>query len=168
MLWIERVEKIGRLVLWLSLASVCVLIPIEYVRQHKVDTLHDEAVRAAESDAKKAEEKLAELVKAEAEKTARLPIATMGEYLTALNTANATAQVWFTNVSTRTGVVCVHGLATNPTTHKSVESLPACQAVTPYASAVHVVLMFPGGDLSDVCPNSSCVLSVKEAHEPKM
>jgi hypothetical protein len=167
MLWIERFERIGRLVLWLSLASVCVIIPIEYVRQHKAEVQRDEAVRAAEDEAKKAEAKLAEQIKASADKSTLLSLGSMGEYLTALNTSNATGQLWFTNVSARAGVVCVYGVATNPTTHKSVDSMAACQEIGPYASAVHVGLMFPGGDLNDVCPNSSCSLSMKNAPEPK-
>jgi hypothetical protein len=166
MLWIERFERIGRLVLWLSLASVCVIIPIEYVRQHKIEVQRDEAVRVAESETKKAEEKLAEQLKASADKSSRLSIGGMGEYLSVLGAANA--QLWFTNVSPRVGVVCVYGVATNPATRKTVESIAACQEILPYASAVHMVLMFPGGDLSEACPNASCVLSVKDAPESKI
>jgi hypothetical protein len=163
MLWIERLERIGRLVLWLSLASVCVIIPIEYVRQHRLEVQRDEAVRVAESATKKVEEKLAEHLKASADKSSRLSIGIMGEYLSVLGTANA--QIWFTNVSPRVGVVCVYGVATNSTTHKTVESIAACQEIAPYASAVHIGIMFPGGDLSETCPGSSCVLSVKDAPE---
>jgi hypothetical protein len=87
----------------------------------------------------------------------------MGEYLVALNTTTATGSVIFTNASARRGEVCVEGSAENQTTHTKSTSIVACKAVAPYDSAVHVELLFAGGELRDVCPTSTaCRMTVKD------
>ena len=61
------------------------------------------------------------------------------------------------------GIVCLMGVATNPTTQRTTRSLAACAPVTPYASEVHVKFLFAGAELEDVCPKSSCAFAVKDA-----
>ena len=152
MTWIDRLEKLGRLVLWLSLASVCVLVPLGIAAQHS----KEEALERAEREATK---QLAALKAEPPPKPERLTLKSMGMYLGALRKDHAEGQVWFTNVSPRTGVLCIRGVAKNATTGASSESLAACQEVTPYASAVHVSLMFAGGDLTAACQSGPCQLS---------
>jgi hypothetical protein len=83
-------------------------------------------------------------------------------FMSALNLSNATGQLWFTNVSPRVGFVCVRGVATNPTTQKTSQSLPACQEVGAYASTVRMTVMFAGGELANVCQKSQCDLRVED------
>jgi hypothetical protein len=74
----------------------------------------------------------------------------------------STGRLWFTNVSSRAGVVCVVGIATNPTTKTSTESLPACRSITAYATNVEITVMFAGGDLRSVCQGVSCSLRFED------
>jgi hypothetical protein len=153
---IESFERLGRLILWLTIASVCVLVPIEYVKQHtREGELRDEA--------KKAQDRADELTKEMAAKPGRLPLETMGMYLSSIS--NSSGNIWFTNVSPNAGTICAIGIATNASTHRSSESLPSCLEVAAYASDVHMAFMFAGAELSQVCPESSCQLAIKEAPE---
>ena len=161
MLWIDRFEKVGRLVLWLTLASTVVILPLEYIKQKRSESQLQEAAR---KEALALEKEL----KAKAEKSDRLPLAGMFPLMRALNTANASGYVWFTNVSPRAGVVCVTGLATNPTTKQVASSLPACISVLPYASGVELKLMFAGGELRDTCKNVDCAFSVTDTPDVKI
>jgi hypothetical protein len=161
MLWIDRIEKIARTILCLAIASAVVIVPLEYIKQHSAEA-------ELKEKAKKAELELSEAIAKREEKPARLPIASMGVFLTSLTMSNSQGQLWFTNVSPRAGVVCLHGVAENRTTSKTSTSMAACQEVGAYASAVHMSFMFAGGDLNEVCPNSSsCDLRVAETQESK-
>ncbi len=100
--WIDRAEKFGRVVLWLSLAAACVIVPIEYVGAKRAEA---RAVTKAEADLQDA------LRKAEARADGlhkelhheRLTISSMGGYLSEISYASAQGNLWFTNVSGRTG-----------------------------------------------------------------
>jgi hypothetical protein len=155
MIWIDRIEKTGRLVLWLTLASAVVLVPIAYTRQRSVETQTAEAAR-------KEEQALARKLKADAEKSDRLSMSSMGAMMTVLNEGNGTGRVWFTNVSPRTGVVCIAGTATNPTSKVTTESLASCKNVPAYASNVEIQMMFAGANLAEVCKGVTCAFSIKE------
>jgi hypothetical protein len=110
----------------------------------------------------------ADLAKERAPKpTAILPFASFGTALSMLSMTKAEGHTWFTNVSPRAGVVCLEGIAKNPTTQRSTTSLPSCAPVGPYASDVHVSFMFAGRDLEEICPKAACDFSVKDAPEPK-
>ncbi len=87
----------------------------------------------------------------------------MGEFLSSLN-ANQ-GQVVFTNVSPRSGMLCVHGEAKNRTTLMSTTSLASCKEIGPYDSAVTVDMLFAGHDISTICSNASCDLQVRDAPE---
>jgi len=103
-------------------------------------------------------------LKAPTEKTVerpRLKLASLGTFIHSFNASTARGELWFTNVSSRAGVVCVRGTATNDLTEKSSMSLPSCQAVDPYAS-VHMVLMFAGGDINRVCGRMTCSFTVDD------
>jgi hypothetical protein len=56
----------------------------------------------------------------------------------------------------------VAGIATNPNTKETSESLPACKVVTPYASNIELTVMFAGGDLRVLCKDVTCGFSFKE------
>jgi hypothetical protein len=164
--WIDRIEKIGRVILWLSIASACVIAPIEYVRLHKTEVELREAARQADEELKAAEK---------AEKAAhephRLAFASMrAHFMSALvpSAPGEQGKVWFTNVSPRTGIVCVYGVATSHTTKRESTSLPTCTSIAAYAAPVHLSLMFAGGDLLDVCPKQGdCDLTIEDAPEAK-
>jgi len=156
--WIDRSEKVGRLILWLVLAAAVLLVPIEYIKQRRVEAALRETVRKEEVQREKAE-------KEKAERSERLPFDSFKPALRLLD--NATGRLWFSNVSSRTGVVCVAGVATNPTTRMSTESLPACKVVTPYASNIELAVMFAGGDLRVICKDVTCDLAFKEVGDIK-
>lgn len=161
--WLDRLEKAGRLVLWLSIASACLIVPITYMGLKKAEK-REETKTEAELQAaiKKAEARAEELEKLH--KPRRLTLASMGGYLSGLSYSTAQGNLWFTNVSPRTGVLCIYGEAKDPDTQKTSESIPACHEVGAYAQ-VHLTLMFAGGDLSAACPKSNCRVTFKEAHE---
>jgi hypothetical protein len=156
--WIDRIEKIGRVVLWLSLASACVIAPVEYMRQHRTEAESREAARKAD-EAEKAEKAVHE--------PHRLAFASMGMFMSVLvpNSSGDQGKLWLTNVSSRTGILCVRGQATNRATQRTAVSLPRCENIGAYASAT-VSLMFAGGELSDVCPKQGdCGLTIHDAPE---
>ena len=156
MLWIDRFEKIGRLVLWLTLASTVVIAPIEYIKQKRAEEQMQEAARKEFVAAERA-------AKDKAAKSERISLRSMGLIMRALSVPNASGHVWFTNVSSRTGVVCINGTATNPTTKASTDSLGACVPVGPYASQVEMKVMFAGGELAALCPQTvSCALNLND------
>lgn len=159
--WIDRIEKVGRLLLWLALAAAVVILPIEWVSHKRESTKAEEALQ---EELKKAEAKADELEKARTTK-ARIPLASLGTYLSGLSYSKAQAGLMFTNVSTRTGVVCVIATAQNPDTKETSDSIPACQEVGPYASAVHMSAEFGASDLANTCPKSNCLVTFKEAPE---
>jgi len=92
----------------------------------------------------------------------------MGNWFSAINYTAAEGTLWFTNVSPRSGTVCVIGLAQDPEVSvKTSVSMPACVEVHAYASGVHMPLMFAGSDLTAACPKSNCRLTFKEAPDAK-
>lgn len=159
---IDRIEKGARAALWLTLALMFLGTPLAYVSQHRTEAALREQLANAEAQF------AADLAKERAPKpTAVLPFASFGTALSLLSLTKAEGHTWFTNVSPRAGVVCLEGIAKNPTTQRSTTSLPSCAPVAPYASDVHVSFMFAGRDLEEICPKASCDFSVKDAPEPK-
>lgn len=161
---VERAEKFGRMLLWLALAATIVMVPLGLARERKTeaDTLAriKDATRASE-------EKFAALQQATSDKALRIPLDSIGNGLTSLNTTNATGQLWFTNVSPRAGHVCVVGEATNLSTHGVTRSLPACAEVPAYASAVHMTVSFANDDLTNNC-KPGCALRFTDAIGAKL
>jgi hypothetical protein len=161
--WVDGIEKGARVLLWLSIASVCVLVPIGYIGQKRTETEAEIAMREA---LKNAEAKVEGIEKANAPH--RLSLASMGTWFSAINYTTAEGSLWFTNVSPRAGTLCVVGMAQDPElSMKTATSLPACLEVRAYASGVHVSFMFAGSDLTTACPKSNCRLTFKEAPEGK-
>jgi hypothetical protein len=161
MLWIERLEKLGRSVLWLVLAATIVIVPIEYIKTRRAETALQDTIRKEELQrvtAEKAE-------KEKAERPERLPLSTVEPSLMALD--GSTGKLWFTNVSNRRGFLCVVGVATNPSSKQSTESIAGCKPVTPYASNMELPVIFAGADLRFICKDATCSLSFKDAPEAK-
>jgi hypothetical protein len=154
MLWIDRFEKLGRLLLWLAISFILVVLPLAVAKRHRGEQELRESLQ-------KAEVKLADALTPK--KAARLALVSMGSFLSSLNQSTATGHLWFTNVSPRAGVVCVQGVAGNRAIQMTSTSLPACQEVSAYASAVHMTVMFAGGDLADACGKTACSLTFGEA-----
>lgn len=151
---IDRLEKLGRLVLWLTLASAVVLVPIIYIRQRTEEAARAEL--AAQNEQRRA------LEAKEAEKSVRLSLASMGDVIHRLSTATATGHIAFSNVSPRSGVVCIAGVATNPDTNAKTESLASCKRVGAYDTNVDMQVSFAGGDLSAVCKGVTCAFTFRE------
>lgn len=165
MLWINRLEKLGRLLLWLALAATVVLVPIGLVKERQTEA--DTLARVKEAT-REWEQKFEALERSAADKTFRIPFNSIQNGLSLLNTENATGQLWFTNVSPRGGYVCVTGEAKNTSSLVVTESLPACAEVPPFASAVHMTVMFAGRDLTELCKTAACSFRMKEAAGPTL
>jgi hypothetical protein len=166
--WVDRIEKVGRGVLWLAMASACILAPVEYVRLHTAEAEAKEAARKAEAQAKADAEKAEKEEKA-AHEPHRLSLASMGSVIRglALTAAGEQGSVWVTNVSPRHGFLCVVETVTNRATKKTTSSIPSCTSIAAY-STVHVSLMFASTEFADVCPKlADCDVSVDDAPEGK-
>jgi hypothetical protein len=149
--WIDRLEKVGRLVLWLTLASAVVLVPLAYINLRRSAELEEAGRQAARLAAEQS-----------GTKENRLLLSSMGSIMTSLNVSTSTGRVWFSNVSARTGIVCVLGSAKNSNTNMTSESLPSCKEIPPYASNVAIEMMFAGSDVQAVCKQVSCSLEVRD------
>jgi hypothetical protein len=149
--WIDRLEKVGRLVLWLTLASAVILVPLMYINLRRNAELQQE--ESAREAARKA---------LEPPKDNRLRLDSMGSAMTVLNVSTATGRVWFSNVSSRTGIVCIVGTATNANTNMTTDSLPSCKQIPPYATAVEMQMMFADRDVGEICKATTCRLSIKD------
>ena len=157
-MWLGHVETIGRIILWLAIASACVRVPVEYIRQHRVEVEQMETARRAEEEAKK-------VVKA-AHEPHRLSLASIGMFIQGLSTSGAVGRLWFTNVSRQKGFLCVYAVATNGSTKRKAQSLPACLEVAAYASTLPVEVKFAGGELGQVCPKQTdCAITFNDAAE---
>jgi len=162
---VDRIEKGARAALWLTLAFTFLGVPVSYWRSQRGEAAFREERDRAE--AKFRDELAKERALHAPQPTAVLPIASFGSALSVLNHAKAEGHTWFSNVSARSGVVCLEGVATNPTTQRSTTSLASCASVAAYASDVHVGFMFGGRNLEEICPKATCDFSVKDASESK-
>lgn len=156
---VDKLEKLGRLVLWLTLASGCMLVVLGLARWQSEAAAASASLRAATEREQKRLEK--EAAKPQVPAGHRLSLKSMGRVMRALDISGAQGAVWFTNVSQRSGVVCVVGVASNETTHQASESLPACTAVSAY-EAVNMKMMFAGGELRSVCKGVECEFRIKD------
>ena len=158
MAWFDRVEKVARSALWLAIASACVIVPLAYVKHRRAEASLREELRVAA-------ERLAEANKEKPPKAAPvLHLASMGRTLAVLSKGEG--HVLFTNASPRAGVLCVVGVATNPTTQAAITSLAACHDVGAYASAVHMTVLFSGHEMDETCAKAACTLTFKDAPQP--
>lgn len=160
MLWIDKTEKLGRFLLWIVISAVLIIgfavAPLMYVKQSSKET---ELRKALDESASK----LAAAVKEQAEPPSqRISIESMGPLMTGLNYKTAQGLLWFTNVSPRSGIVCVKGRAHNSESKRTAGSLASCRKVDPYAS-IEMEVAFAGAELAHVCPNGGgCSFSVED------
>jgi hypothetical protein len=158
MAWFDRVEKVARSALWLAIASACVIVPVAYVKHRRAEADLREELRGAT-------ERLAEAAKEKPPKAVPvLRVASMGRTISGLSKTEG--HVVFTNASPRAGVLCLVGVATNPTTQATVTSLAACHEVGAYASAVHMTVLFPGREIEETCAKAPCTLAFNDAPQP--
>lgn len=153
---IDRLEKIARLILWLSISAVCIATPLLLSAQARESARIAESLRSDAEQTRAAIEKERKLASA----PDRLPLESMGSVMKAYEGHSGMA--WFTNVSARTGFTCLVGSLTNPKTQEVAESLPGCAEVHPYSS-VNVKVMFAGGQVDPMCPPGACTISIKDA-----
>lgn len=156
----DRLEKLGRLLLWVVISCVLIVafgvVPLKMVNQDDEANALRAAVRTAEQSLRDA------LDDKEEAKPKRIPFKGMGTYLSALDESNARGHFWFSNVSPRKGFVCVKGVASN-LGGESTDSLPACSMVEPYSTS-NIELMFAGGWISKNC-EGGCSMEIKSADE---
>src|SRR5688500_8037618 len=99
---VDRLEKIGRLVLWLTLAATCVIIPLEYGKRQAAA---QREATAAEQAQEALRAQLEELKRAAAEKREqgpeRITLESIGPFMHVLDEERSRADIWFTNVSPR-------------------------------------------------------------------
>lgn len=164
---IDRIEKAGRIALWFALASACVILPVEYIRQRRLDSELKDAAKRAEEKAAAFEKSMDALKEKLEKKPQRMAASGMGAFMSSLSVGNAEARVWLGNVSPRSGVVCILGVAKNPATQRTTSSLPSCLDVAPYTTGIKMSLAFAGRELADVCPGNGpaggCTLTVTDA-----
>ncbi len=162
---LEPAERVARVVLWLSISSACVVAPVFYIRNRQSDDeRRKEAAREEEQEKKRA----AEREERRAHESQRIPIASLGVYMSSLNpfVGGEQGKVWVANVSARSGYLCVVGTATNRGTRRTSSSLASCEKLGAYATGVRVGLTFAGGELGEVCPKAGeCELVVRDAVE---
>ena len=162
---IEKMERMGRLVLCLAVASACVVVPLAYTKDRREKAAREDRSKQEEVVARQREKQNEERSKqAEEEKkrALRLPWTKMGPHLYGLDVAKAEAGVTFTNLSPKQGFVCLSATATNPNTKAQASSLPACQAVSPYSTA-SLRIPFARGDMTSTCPETvKCSMQLKE------
>jgi hypothetical protein len=84
-------------------------------------------------------------LKAHTEKTVerpRLKLASLGTFINAFNASTARGELWFTNVSSRTGVVCVRG--TSRVTHAKIEiAMSSWKAAPAEPSIARITVLAP-------------------------
>jgi hypothetical protein len=133
--WFDRIEKVGRVVLWLAIASAFVIVPVSYISQKRAEA---KAEAELHEEVKKAEARADDLEKEKDKRPNRLTLASMGAYVYGINYSLAQGNLTFTNVSPRTGVLCVIGEAQEPDlSMKTSQSIPACAEVGEYKT-VHL------------------------------
>ncbi len=171
---VDRLEKIARLVLWLSMAAAFLVAPVAYTRtQQEARAM---AERAAEREKAAAlrerrektealEQERIRLAEQKNERRGRLTLASMGSYFSAPpQPPSSSAKAVFSNASNRGGFVCLIGELKNPTTGQSTRSLAGCQEVAPYSSTVQLSVFFAPVDYAKTCPQpGSCTLQLSEA-----
>ncbi|MEY4579656.1 MAG: hypothetical protein RL701_4359 [Pseudomonadota bacterium] len=151
----EQLEKIGRFVLWVTLALVCMLTVLGLARYQNALAAASASLNALERHREEAKQQEAD------SKLRRLAFSSMGNVIKSFEPARALGEAWFTNVSARTGTVCVTGVAENAATKQALESLTACESVNPYA-AVHLRFVFAPGTLSEMCKTAKCEMELRD------
>ncbi len=155
---IDRAEKLGRVVLWFSLAVLMCVGSAGLILQRAAEARAFEFAQASAVEAKREAAEAAaarEVERAEASSVRRLSLGSMGATMFALSVSTAEGRLWFSNVSDRSGIVCVSGVAHHTDTGNKTHSLPTCTEVGAYTSNVKLTVHFAGGELGDVCKGGS-------------
>lgn len=122
---IDKLEKAGRFVLWMTI-TVAVVLGIVGAKRWSDET------KAVQVELAAAKEELRKALEPRAPE--RLPPKGMGTYHSLLNPMTGIGHGFFTNVSPRSGHICLQGVLQHPDGQRVVTSLPACAVVNPYAS----------------------------------
>lgn len=154
----DKLEKAGRLLLWVTL-SVAVILGIVGTAAWSKEA------KAVQLELENAKENLRKAV--EPKPPARYPLKGIGPAHTWFNVEDGKGALIFTNVSPTGGHLCIEGVAKHPN-GQTVSSLPNCALVSAYSSA-KVDVAFLYRDLTALCGKaneSNCNLSFVEAAEP--
>jgi hypothetical protein len=155
---VDHVEKIGRFVLWISIAIVFALVPLTLYNRDKQAAKDAEQARA-EHEREKAELARAKAEEREAKKASVLPLQSMGSFMRLLD--GNTGLVWFSNVSPNDGVVCMKGIASS--NGRSTTSLATCRHVDAYETNIKMSVMFAGADIKALCSPAPCDFAAVDA-----
>jgi hypothetical protein len=161
---VDRLEKIGRLVLWLTLAATCVIIPLEYTKRQAAAQREVSAAQAKQDALAAQLEEMRAAAAKRASGPERITLASVGPFMHVLNEERARAEIWFTNVSPRAGVICLIAKAQNDASGSHTASLPVCRAVAPYESSINMTFMLAGNSVDSICKNG-CTLSFVDAKD---
>ena len=158
---IDRLEKVGRFVLWLVISGVLIvgfaIVPLQMVKRADVETNLQKAIA-------KLEDQLVEASKP-SPKPGLLKLDSMGPIMRGLYFSDSEGRAWFTNVTPREGYVCAIGITMADQGDVSASSLPACVKVDPFSSA-SLKMQFASGELKAACPEGKgCSLVLKDAGE---
>jgi hypothetical protein len=156
MIWLDRIEQVARIGLWIALGAVVCIAPRTYLRQRSEEAQRVEAARKEDLA------RVAQAAKAleEAAKPARVGLGAFGLFLSAFNEITATGRAWLTNATGESVAACLKGTLTNPSSNETATSIVACRVLPPYASNVEVQLMFAGGEVARVCKGGGCAMRV--------
>jgi hypothetical protein len=157
----QHIERIARTILWLVISAILIAVPVAMLKNKtEVDSLQkkmDEALLAAD-------EKIQEFSKEEEPKLFSLK--KIGTHLSGLNLQSAEGMLTFTNISEETGILCLQGIAENPSTKEIATSLPFCRDIQPFESNITISFQFAGGEIRDKCPKEvQCHFSVLPVNE---
>lgn len=158
---VDQVEKVGRFVLWISIAVVFALVPIGLYGREKQAAKDAEQARAdhAREVADHAKEAIAE---EEAKRPRLLTLASMGNAMRLLD--GSTGYVWFSNAAPQDGILCLKGRATG--NGQSTESLATCKQIGAFETNIKMSVMFAGASIKALCAGAPCQFTVEDVNPP--
>jgi hypothetical protein len=157
MRWIDRLEKLGRLVFWLTLAGVCVVgLRSVLARANTMNELRNELsqVRASVEAAASRRPEPAPVP------IPRLSLESMGVTMRTLDVGAATGRLFFSNVSSNAGVLCAVATVSSAA-GAHTESLPECLHVGAYETGKHLVFHFARQALERICKEGDCEINIR-------
>lgn len=153
----EKIERVSRSVLWITLSIATIGISIGVLRiKSEVESVRKEMG----NDLKKASDTIAELSKPKA--PTRLKYEDMDKTQDG-RVSGVHGYVIFTNISIKEGFVCIRGVATRTKDGKTTRSIPSCVHVKAYDSNVRVNFEFHP-EVESMCPGwAGCSWDTVEA-----
>jgi len=156
--FINGLEKLGRFALWMTISATLIVIPLGVNKSVQESARREQLARSEE------QKQAAALAKEKEEEARpkRIKLDDVNPYLLSLNTSTAMGNVYFSNVSPRSGVICLSGTAGDASTGNHTESLPSCLELKAYESNIHMTVVFADSEIKKICPTNKCTLRVED------